>query len=258
MAVKKYINTPEVAKLTGKSSSELIQLVKDGVVHGHQTKRGWWRFDVDAVEQYFEIKTNSSLEPKADFVAKKSEPKPKKTGNKSFIRYISDFEHYQDVFSRMNDVKSSLRISSADLKNFTVYLAGEKKPIKFCDFLLRLLNRGVRVQLLCMHPFSFYRWVSENLPELLEQPKLEIRQNDHVHMKVFIYDDKTAYIGSANLTGAAIGRRSYRQRNYEAGILVQNNEVFDSAAAHFKEVWDATETLKPYQKEFKEKVKSER
>ena len=52
MAVKKYINTPEVAKLTGRPNSELIQLVKDGIIHGHQTKRGWWRFDVEAVEKY--------------------------------------------------------------------------------------------------------------------------------------------------------------------------------------------------------------
>ena len=74
MAAKKYINTPEVAKLTGKQSSELIQLVKDGIIHGHQTKRGWWRFDVEAVERYFGI--TIGLEAKSE---SKSEQKPELT-----------------------------------------------------------------------------------------------------------------------------------------------------------------------------------
>ena len=52
MARKTYINTPDVVKLTGMSRSEVIQLVKDGVIHGHQTKRGWWRYDKEDVERY--------------------------------------------------------------------------------------------------------------------------------------------------------------------------------------------------------------
>ena len=255
MASKKYINTPEVAELTGRSYKEVLQLAKDGVIKGHQTKRGWWRLDVDEVEKYFGITIRRVAAAKDDAAGKKTARARRK--NDSFVQYISDVDHYHEIFSRMNEVKRSLKISSADLKNFSVFLDGEK-PIKFCDFLLCILSRGVHVQLLCMHPFSFYRWVTDNLPELLEQPKLEIRQNDHVHMKVFIYDDKTAYIGSANLTGAAIGKRSSRQRNYEAGVLVQNNEIFDAAATHFKEVWDAPETLRTYRKQFKDRVKTDR
>lgn len=53
MPTKKYINTPDVVKLTGRSSSEIIELVKSGVLPGHKTKRGWWRYDVEAVEKYF-------------------------------------------------------------------------------------------------------------------------------------------------------------------------------------------------------------
>lgn len=77
MAVKKYINTPEVAKLTGRPNSELIQLVKDGVIHGHQTKRGWWRFDVEAVEKYFGIAIGPETKSES-----KSEQKPETTAQK--------------------------------------------------------------------------------------------------------------------------------------------------------------------------------
>lgn len=53
MATKKYINTPDVVKLTGRPSSEILDLVKSGVLPGHKTKRGWWRYDLEAVENYF-------------------------------------------------------------------------------------------------------------------------------------------------------------------------------------------------------------
>lgn len=63
MATKKYINTSDVVKLTGKPNSEVIQLVKDGVIPGHKTKRGWWRFDEEAVRKYFGLTDSSNAAP---------------------------------------------------------------------------------------------------------------------------------------------------------------------------------------------------
>lgn len=39
---------------------------------------------------------------------------------------------------------------------------------------------------------------------------------------MLIFDFETAYIGSANLTGAGIGMKSSNRRNFEAGILTVN------------------------------------
>lgn len=60
MATKKYINTPDVVKLTGHPSSEIIDLVKSGVLPGHKTNRGWWRYELEAVEKYFGLSDNTS------------------------------------------------------------------------------------------------------------------------------------------------------------------------------------------------------
>lgn len=68
MATKQYINTPDVVKLTGMPSSEVIQLVKDGVIRGHKTRRGWWRYDLESVEEYFGLSSGS----KAPTVAPKT------------------------------------------------------------------------------------------------------------------------------------------------------------------------------------------
>ena len=66
MAVKKYISTSEVVKLSGRSNSEVIRLIKDGVIPGHQTKRGWWRFDKEAVMKYFGLAASTSKKTAVD------------------------------------------------------------------------------------------------------------------------------------------------------------------------------------------------
>jgi len=58
MARKKYINTVDVVELTGRTTSEIVNLAKTGVLLAHKTRRGWWRYNVDAVEKYFGIQIN--------------------------------------------------------------------------------------------------------------------------------------------------------------------------------------------------------
>ena len=240
-----HYNTSELAAVLGCRPSHVYQMLKEGRIKGYKHRTGKWLIPKDQEEVFASIRDElADYREQAESAAKQKE---------SFIKYIADSEHYDDVFARMCQVRKSLKIASANLQNFTVYLE-DNAPIQFCDFLLILLRRGVRIQIVCMQPFSFYKWVQDNLPELLEESGLEIRQNDHVHMKVFIFDNECAYIGSANLTGAAIGKRSSRQRNYEAGVLVQDNEVFGSAVEHFNKVWAAPETIKSTWHRFKKRM----
>jgi len=52
-----------------------------------------------------------------------------------------------------------------------------------------------------------------------------------------IFDLQSAYIGSANLTGAGIGMKSEHKRNFEAGILTTDPALLKAAARQFDEVW---------------------
>lgn len=248
MARKKHYIASEVAALLGSSPNYVYTLLKEGKITGYKCASGKWLIpkeqdvDWDSLKVYKEV---SEDEPTSQMSLE------------SFTRYIADDEHFSEVFARMNQVMRTLKLTSADLKNFNVYFEKNSKedPIKFCDFLLILLNRGIKVQIVCMKPFSFYTYCEEHLRELIDHPGLEIRQNDHNHMKVFIYDDECAYIGSANLTGAAIGRRANGSRNHEAGILAQNNDIFQAAMAHFDRVWNDPDTLKSSWHRFENKKK---
>ncbi len=58
-----------------------------------------------------------------------------------------------------------------------------------------------------------------------------------VHFKMLIFDFDTAYIGSANLTGAGIGMKSSNRRNFEAGILTDDPSLVEAAIEQFDSVW---------------------
>ena len=60
---------------------------------------------------------------------------------------------------------------------------------------------------------------------------------DGVHFKLIIIDSTIAYVGSANLTGAGMGMKSPKKRNFEAGILTDDPEMFEAAIEQFDNVW---------------------
>lgn len=72
MASKKYINTMEVVEFTGRPYDEIIDLVKTGALPTHKSRRGRWRINVDAVEEYFGIQINNSKEDVRQVVTKTS------------------------------------------------------------------------------------------------------------------------------------------------------------------------------------------
>ena len=69
-------------------------------------------------------------------------------------------------------------------------------------------------------------------------------------MKVFIFDDECAYIGSANITSAAIGKRANGNRNHEAGMLVWGESMIQAPLQHFERAWNDPDALKHTWKRF--------
>jgi len=71
-------------------------------------------------------------------------------------------------------------------------------------------------------------------------------------MKIFVFDDECAYIGSANITSAAIGKRV--KRNHEAGLLVYGT-MTETPLRHFEKVWNDPDNLKHTWKRFSKMAK---
>ena len=150
------------------------------------------------------------------------------------MKFISNIDHFKEVLLRVQSVKHLLWIGTADIKDLYVEVGNEKKP--FLALIAQLIRRGVEVRLIhAKEPDPNFREDFDKFPVLYD--RLERMLCPRVHFKMFVFDGKEVYIGSANLTGAGIGMKAETTRNFEAGILTDDQEIVEKAMNQFDEVW---------------------
>ena len=138
------------------------------------------------------------------------------------------------MLSRVQTVKHSLWIGTADIKDLYVESGKEKKP--FLALLAQLIRKGVEVRLVhAKEPGPAFREDFDKYPILYD--RLERVLCPRVHFKMPVFDFKEVYIGSANLTGAGIGMKGEDKRNFEAGILTDDPTIVEQAMNQFDDVW---------------------
>lgn len=148
--------------------------------------------------------------------------------------YISNSSHYTEVLSRVLNVKHSLWIGTADIKDLYIEIGNEKKP--FLALVAQLIRKGVEVRLIhAKEPGQNFREDFDKYPTLYD--RMERVLCPRVHFKILVFDCKEVYVGSANLTGAGIGMKAETTRNFEAGILTDDPTIVEQAMNQFDEVW---------------------
>ncbi len=244
MSNNKYISTKDAVRMTGLSTQEIYDLIHSGALPARKAPKSGWRISLhDLAEMGLILNESDSLVEEAQMG--------------DCFCYVADEEHYTQVFKRMTEVEHSLKIATANLKNFNVTIESDDgiDTLRLCDFILSLVERDVHVQVVCMKPFGFYNYAKTNCPQLLENPLFELRYNEHNHMKLFVFDDECAYIGSANITSAAIGKRASGNRNHEAGMLVWGPNMIQAPLNHFDRVWNDPDNFKHTWKRFAKMAK---
>lgn len=163
------------------------------------------------------------------------------------IRYIQNDAHYTEVIERIRQVKQYLWIGTADIKD--LYVKEGSTSIPLLGVLEELIRRGVEVRLLhAKEPGKNFADDFDKYPLLWR--RLERRLCPRVHFKILVFDCETAYIGSANLTGAGLGMKGATMRNFEAGILTDTPALVDAAADQFDAVWHGVPCRKCRRKNF--------
>lgn len=164
-----------------------------------------------------------------------------------YIKYIADSNHYEEVIASISGVKRQLWIGTADIKD--LYVKQGKQPKPLLAVLAGLLKKGVEARLIhAKEPGPAFREDFDRYPELATG--LERVLCPRVHFKLMIFDLDTAYIGSANLTGAGMGMKSDLRRNFEAGILTNEPSLVEAAINQFDTVWMGTYCKKCGRKQF--------
>ena len=163
------------------------------------------------------------------------------------IRYISNSDHYKEVIAQIRNVKHTLWLGTADIKDLYVELGKDKKP--FLALIAQLIRKGVEVRLNhAKEPCQAFREDFDKYPVLYD--RLERVLCPRVHFKIIVLDCQMVYIGSANLTGAGIGMKADTTRNFEAGIITDDPELVEAAMNQFDEVWIGIMCKKCKRKEY--------
>ncbi len=106
------------------------------------------------------------------------------------------------------------------------------------DTFEKLSAKGVEIRLLHSGVPSgpFLAQLKQRVPA-----NLTMRRCPRVHAKALIADGRLMYLGSANLTGAGLGAKSPRRRNFEAGIWTDEMDLIDPVADMLDEIWTGAE-----------------
>lgn len=184
----------------------------------------------------FKKKTSKEKIKTTQKATKTTQSKKTKTTSSPTLefQYISNKEHYDLVIEKIKSVKKTLWIGTADIKDLYVKVGTSTKPL--LEILSDLAKSGVAIRLIhAKEPGKAFREDFDKYPELIEGMERVICPR--VHFKIIIFDLKTAYVGSANLTGAGLGMKGSNTRNFEAGVLSNNKEFVKQASNQFDQVW---------------------
>ena len=151
-------------------------------------------------------------------------------------KFVSNREIYEGIVrDSVPKARRRIWIATADIKDMYVD-AGGRDLVPFLEVLSDLVGRGVEVRLIhAKEPGPNFREDFDRYPRLFTQ--MERALCPRVHFKCIIIDGKLAWFGSANLTGAGMGAKSDRKRNFENGVLTDEPDLINPLENQFDAVW---------------------
>jgi len=130
-----------------------------------------------------------------------------------------------------------LWIATSDLKDLYVDKGGGMVP--FLEILSDLIKRQVEIRLLhAKEPGPAFRRDFDKYPNLIAG--MERILCPRVHLKAVVIDGTFTYTGSANLTGAGMGAKSEHKRNFESGIITDDETIVGKVMEQFDSIWRGT------------------
>ncbi len=164
------------------------------------------------------------------------------------VSLVADRAHYDHVTLAIARAKTSVWIATANVKQLMVEAPvgtrarARGRYVPILDTFQSLAERGVFVRLL--HgaiPSRPFRQELDLRASRLVPPRFEMRACPRVHLKMIAIDGALLYLGSANLTGAGLGAKAEGRRNFEMGILTDDEFMLDAAQERFDRIWRGLE-----------------
>lgn len=163
------------------------------------------------------------------------------------LSLLVDRAHYEGVTLALSRARTSLWIATANVKQVMIEAPigtrarARGRYVPILDTIQSLCDRKVSVRLLHATPPS--RPFREELRARADRlsPHFEMRACPRVHLKMVAIDGELLYLGSANFTGAGLGAKGDGRRNFEMGIVTDDEWMLDQAQARFERIWRGAE-----------------
>ncbi|OQY07019.1 MAG: phospholipase [Planctomycetales bacterium 4572_13] len=146
--------------------------------------------------------------------------------------FITDRQIYERVLQeRVPKASDFIWIGTSDIKD--LHVDSNRRMVPFLKVLSDLIKRQVSVRLIhAKEPGKRFREDFDKYPNLIGG--MERLLCPRVHFKCVIVDGRFAYSGSANLTGAGMGAKSPKRRNFESGIITTDTGMIESVMDQFE------------------------
>jgi phosphatidylserine/phosphatidylglycerophosphate/cardiolipin synthase-like enzyme len=167
---------------------------------------------------------------------------------RALVSLLFDRDHYDHVVQALGSARTSVWIATANIKQLMIEAPigtrdrARGRYVPILDTLQSLCDRGVSVRLLhATQPSGPFRSELAARGDRLAPPRFQMRTCPRVHLKMIAIDGALLYLGSANFTGAGLGAKGDGRRNFEAGILTDDEWLLDATQARFELIWRGAE-----------------
>ncbi len=164
------------------------------------------------------------------------------------VSLIVDRAHYENVTLAIGQARTSVWIATANVKQLlTEAQIGTRdrargRYVPILDTVQTLCDRGVHVRLLhATTPSLPFRQELAARARRVPAPLFQMRACPRVHLKMVAIDGALLYLGSANFTGAGLGAKGDGRRNFELGVLTDDEWMLDQAQARYEALWRGAE-----------------
>jgi phosphatidylserine/phosphatidylglycerophosphate/cardiolipin synthase-like enzyme len=156
------------------------------------------------------------------------------------IHYLENEDIYTSVITEgILRAEESVWIGTANVKDLRV--GSGKRYVSILKSFKDLCKKGVEIRILHSgipsEPFleDFRKF------DMKSEERFTMRRCLRVHFKCVILDGKELFIGSPNLTGAGIGAKGRNRRNFEIGLMIDDEGTLRKVSSLFMRIWKGKE-----------------